>query len=228
MKTPANTLVLMSLAVSACVPLPTEPGTDAEAPSITVDGVIAPGEWDQAAVFHFDAHVPGGGTTPASVYLTNDPTNLYVAVRFARALVDASNSVGFEFDVDGDGALSAWDDGFVVNPGARRLSDVVRVTSEQDPRCPEGSLCGPQDESLGGTNDGAWGFDNDGSFTVYEASHPLRSGDIYDFALAAGDRIGFQLFLRMIGAGAIWPEGYGDTTFPPAGFQDVEIRAWPG
>lgn len=217
-------LVLVSFLASACIPLSTEPGDDARVPEIIVDGIMSDGEWEPATVFHFDANVPDGGTTPASIYLTNDAVDLFVAVRFQRTLVDPGNSVGVEFDTDGSNTLSVWDDGFVVNPDLGALSDVVRVTSEQYPRCPPGALCGPRDEGLGGTNDGAWSFANDGSFTVYEASHPLNSGDVYDFALTSGDVIGFQLFLRTIGPNASYPEGFGDTRFPAVGFQPVKIR----
>jgi hypothetical protein len=217
-------LTVTLLLVSSCTSVPTGPGADADIPEITVDGVLFDGEWDQATVFHFDANVPDGGMTPASVYLTNDDANLYVAVRLRREIADAGNSLGFEFDANGDNRISAWDDGFVVNPGARGLYDVVWVTSEQYLNCPVGAVCGPLDEKLGGTNDGDWSFENAGSFTVYEASHPLNSGDAYDFALSPGDVIGFQLFLRMIAADARYPEGYGDTRFPSAGFERVEIR----
>jgi hypothetical protein len=156
-------LALIWLLASSCVPLPMQPGDDAEVPDITVDGILSDGEWDQATVFHFDANLPGGRTAPASVYLTSDAVDLYVAVRFRRSIVDAGNGVGFEFDTDRDNTVSAGDDGFVVNPGAGILSDIVRVTSEQYPPCPAAALCGPRDEELGGTNDGAWGFGHDGS-----------------------------------------------------------------
>ena len=61
------------------------------------------------------------------------------------------------------------------------------------------SGCGKDD---GGDPDGAGAADNDGTWTTYELSHPLISGDEEDFALTAGSSvIGFFGTLR-VGNGA--------------------------
>jgi hypothetical protein len=56
-------------------------------------------------------------------------------------------------------------------------------------------------------NDGAGAFANDGTFSVYEISHPLNSGDVgHDFALSVGSTVGFFLFLRIIRAPEVFPQ----------------------
>ena len=51
-----------------------------------VDGVLSPNEWDAAGHFDFQANrspSEGGGTVPATVFVMNDSTNLYLALRIA-------------------------------------------------------------------------------------------------------------------------------------------------
>jgi hypothetical protein len=189
-----------------------------------VDGVLGAGEWRQAASIAFHAQVPGGGTTPAELFVMNDDTNLYVAVRFARAVVDPGNSLGLELDNDDDCARANGDDAVVMNP-AIGLVDDFRSNA---PPCPPGSpaaACGPRDFDAGGRNDGKGAFAHDGGFTVYEISHPLHSGDAgHDIDIHAGDSVGMYLFLRMIGSGG----NLGDTTFPDDGFLEIKTRPAPG
>ena len=87
----------------------------------------------------------------------------------------------------------------------------VRRFRTNTPPCPPGSAeatCGLSDSANGGTADGAGAFRHNGTFSMYEMSHPLNSGDVgHDFALAAGDAIGFYLDLRMIGAGGQYLAG---------------------
>lgn len=186
----------------------------------TIDGVFGDLEWDRAITFMFNADLPGveTGTTPATVYVLNDATNLYMALRFSRTVVDPGNSMAIEFDVDGNGFLSDGDDGVIINPTVGFRDLIRRVIAT--PPC-NGGLCGVRDTDLGGTLDGAGAFANDGSFTLYELSHPLNSGDTQDFALAPNDVIGFRLSLRMIDGP--YPDGFGDTDFPISGFQDITI-----
>ncbi|HSS01262.1 MAG TPA: hypothetical protein VLM79_29590 [Kofleriaceae bacterium] len=189
-----------------------------------VDGVLGAGEWRQAASIAFHAQLPGGGTAPAELFVMNDDANLYVAVRFARPVVDPGNSLGLELDNDDDCARANGDDAVVMNP-AVGLFDDFRTNA---PPCPPGSAtaaCAPRDDDAGGKNDGKGAFVHDGGFTVYELSHPLHSGDTgHDIDLRAGDSVGMYLSLRMIGAaGAI-----GDTTFPDDGFLEIKTRPAPG
>ena len=171
----------------------------------TIDGVLAPGEWDGAARFDLPVNVPEGGTTPGTLLVMNDGVNLYLAFRLARTTADMT-TVAVEFDNDHDGggfAPENGDDGLVVNsssPGT--LSDNFRI------RCtpPGGTtgFCGPGDMSPAspgvvypdglpapGTIDGKGAFRNDGTFSVFEISHPLDSADnAHDFSLKAGDTVG--------------------------------------
>ncbi len=178
----------------------------------TIAGVMSPGEWDGASSTEFAVNLPEGGTAPGSVFAMNDENNLYLAIRFARAIVDPGNSAVFEFDNDhSGGARVSGDDVLVVNPSID-FFDEVRTT---EPPCPAGALCGLLDTTLGGTNDGAGAFHNDGTFTVYEFAHPLNSlDDAHDFSLTPGATVGFTLMIRMIAAGAEFPVGFGDTSFP--------------
>ncbi|MCA1827940.1 MAG: hypothetical protein ABR567_21010 [Myxococcales bacterium] len=192
----------------------------------TIDGVLSPGEWDTAATFTFDVNLPGGGTTPGTLYVMDDHVNMYVALSFARGTVDLGNSFDVQFDNDDSGFPYAnGDDVLVVNPDFDPpLIDDVRTNA---PPCPPGrrpGTCGFRDVDLGGTNDGQAAFHNDGATTVYELSHPLDSGDPNDFSLKPGDRVGMAIFVRMI-AGSNFPDDFGDTDFPEFGeFLHIRIR----
>src|SRR5262245_37400837 len=105
-----------------------------------VDGVMSPGEWDNAGQVAFQAVRPaseGGGTTPATLYVMNDANKLYLAVRVQRPSMDVS-SVGFEFDNDHDGVREAGDDGILVNRHPAfpaTFYDNYRAPCGQDPIC---------------------------------------------------------------------------------------------
>jgi hypothetical protein len=180
----------------------------------TLDGVISPGEWDAAGSVNLLVNLPGGGTAPATLFVMNDASNLYLALRFARNVVDPGNSLSFDFDNNDDGIAANGDDGFGFSPPAF-FGDTFRTNA---PPCPPGSpeaACSATDLSAGGTNDGAGVFANDGTFSVYEMSHPLNSGDSgHDFALSVGSTVGFFLQLRMIRAPGEFPGDFGDTNFP--------------
>lgn len=177
----------------------------------TIDGVLSAGEWDDADTLNYAATLSpqeGGGTTPATLFVMNDATNLYLAVKVYRTTL-GSSSAGFEFDNDHD---DVWpengDDALVLNPPA--FFDDYRV---------DGS--GPVDTSDGGTSDGAGAATNNGSFTFYEISHPLDSADdAHDFSLAPGDVVGFSHQLRFCNTTCV------DTFVPgpgPGDFGDITI-----
>jgi FIMAH domain-containing protein len=179
-----------------------------------IDGVLSPGEWSSAAAHRLSVRVPGGSSTPATLYVMNDSVNLYMALEFDRAIVDPGNSFVAEFDNDNDGTAENGDDAYVYNPPIGLVDDFRTNV----PPCPPGSApatCGLRDVDDGGTNDGSGAFLNSGGRTVYETSHPLSSGDAgHDFALLAGDTVGFFIFNRMIGPGGVFPTDFGDTTWP--------------
>jgi hypothetical protein len=196
--------------------------------TIMIDGILCGTEWTGASQFTFNANLPDGSTTPATLFITNDATNLYLAVRFARVALDPANSLSFEFDSDNSGTLNDGDDGIILNPDIG-FKDLVRATTNTAPPggvpCPANGLCSYFDtQYLDGRNNGAAAIHNDGTYTVYEFAHPLNSGDPHDFSRASGQTLGVTLFLRMIAAGAVFPAGFGDTTYPAEGFLSVAIK----
>ncbi len=164
--------------------------------TVVVDGVMSPGEWDRALTYDFLASVPGGGVTPVMLFIQNDARNIYFAVRYARAGVDAGdNRFGFEFDTNNDGLGPAPGDdyfGFQQSPttvfyDAYRSGGGESVTDDPRP-------------------DGAGAFHNDGSASVFEISHPLNSGETgQDFALSPGSNIGFFMYLIIGGVTTTYP-----------------------
>ncbi len=183
-------------------------------PEVCIDGIISPGEWDPAdtigLVLDLTVNVPEGGTTPARLYVMNDAANLYLALRFERTVADPGNSLSFEFDNDNDGIREEGDDAIVYN-AASGFYDDFRMLHD-------GRWGGPKDIAYGGTSDGEGAFLNDGTYSVYEMSHPLDSADdLHDFSLSQGYTIGFYFHLRMIGPGGVWPEDYGETYYPSYG-----------
>jgi hypothetical protein len=196
----------------------------------TIDGVFGSGEWANAASFAIDVVLPEGGTTPGTLHVMNDASNLYIALRYARSVNDPGKSMALEFDNNGSAlfglpSIEEGDDVIVMNPGAGFFDDY----RTRRPPCPTQSICGMLDTDDGGSVDGSGAFAHDGAFHVYEISHPLRSGDAaHDFSLAAGQDLGLQVDIRLIAAGAEWPRGFGDTRWPGGGgYVYVRIGAAP-
>jgi hypothetical protein len=199
----------------------------------TIDGVFSAGEWAGAATVSFAANLPaaeGGGTTPATLYFLNDGTNLYVALKAARARLDITALV-LSFDNEHTGSLeiNEGDDALVLNLSSS-LPPVFSDNFETFlPPCPAGSICGPVDTSAGGTNDGGGSGSNDGSFTYAELRHPLNSSDdAHDFSLSPGDIVGFHVLVRFINV--VTTPSFGDTDLPspiiaPYQFADLQIAS---
>jgi hypothetical protein len=189
---------------------------DPEATAPVIDGMFSLGEWGDP-FRTFLVNLPGGGTTDAELYIRNDANTLYLAVRFRRSIVDPGNSASFEFDNDNSETLNHGDDGIILNPSVG-FRDLVRsdVKPNEEP-CPG---CSFVDTDFGGTNDGAAAFANDGTFTLYEFSHPLNSGDAFDFSRSAGQTLGLFVSIRMIRAtegSPQFPGDFGDTDYPGVG-----------
>jgi len=187
-------------------------GVQSGAGTAAADGVMSAGEWDHATRFDIAVNVPGG-TTPARLYVMNDTKNLYLALTFPRTPPAGERStVAFAFDDDGSGTLSPGDDGFIVADGA--FHDNVAEP------CPNGLVCGIFDTDVMGTNDGGGAFANDGTTSVYELFHPLKSGDSHDFTLISGNRIGMNIFVTLV-----QPSSSQDTNIPgPNAFLPLTIR----
>jgi endo-1,4-beta-xylanase len=150
-----------------------------------IDGTFSPGEWDSAAKFDFAANLLDGTTTPATLFVMNDSQNLYLAVRVRQSALPYS-SFSCELDPNHDFvSFSPGNDGFVLNSFWGFFDDVRT------------ELFFPEDTTVGGTNDGQGAVTNDGTFSYYEMSHPLRSGDVNDVALSPGASIPFLTELRL-------------------------------
>jgi hypothetical protein len=179
----------------------------------TIDGTLSPGEWSGATTLNVVINLPAGGGTLAKLLVMNDATDLYLAFSFDGSF--SGNSLSFEFDVDGNNKLSVGDDGIVFNPSVGFI-DVVRTMA---PPCPSPGLCSFPDSDLGGTTDGAGAFRSDGTTTVYELRHPLKSGDRDDVALVRGDTIGVQMSI------SLQDSAIARTEFPgPSAFFGLTIR----
>ncbi len=160
---------------------------------VTIDGVLAAGEWDDAAAFGPVAVELGGDVTTATVYVRAGSRNLLIGVRFDRDLMSlAVHTVAVRLDatpVDGSwnaGATGNGDDGWVVNLLQGWFFD-EHFSTAVDPNQ------GQRDDEHGGTVDGSMAVGYDGSSTVVEVSHPIRGGDIRDVALAAGETFGLSV-----------------------------------
>lgn len=187
----------------------------------TVDGDFSDGEWLCARTYTFTANV-SGGATPATLYVMNDGTNLYLAVRIRRSSADKVNTLQFNFDNDdswtlsGAGAAQAGDDVLSLD-AAKGFADGYLTekctTSSQ-------SSCWSTDLSGGGAAEGSGALSNDGSYTTYEISHPLHTGDVgHDVSLSGGSRVGLFLTLQ-VGSGA-----QGNTQWPQfRQYLEIEIK----
>lgn len=180
----------------------------------TLDGDLGSAEWAFSARVNFQAAIPGGGTTPATLLVMNDATNLYLAVRFDRTVVDHQNSLTFIFDNNDDGQTANGDDKIRYEGTPAAFAGFIDEHFSNAPPCPSGVFCAVQDTAATGTNDGAGVFKHHGTFSVYELSHPLDSADnAHDFSLAAGNSVGFFLGLTMVDAQL----NIADTFFPGNG-----------
>jgi len=179
----------------------------------TIDGHLGPGEWDSAGKLDLVLNLPvadGGGTTTGTLFVMNDGTSLYLAVKVLRPQLNTGDlgfgldQVVFEFDNNhNDGPPEEGDDILVLSPGINIFGvsaflDEVRTTRAP---CPAGvGLCGLLDVQLDvpGTNDGAGAATNNGTFSFFEMSHPLAGADsLNDFSLAPGSTVGFSLLVNL-------------------------------
>jgi hypothetical protein len=150
-----------------------------------VDGVLAPGEWDTAGHYDFQANrspAEGGGTVPATLFVMNDATNLYLALRVS---VTGLGNSAF------DGMFQVPESPF--GPG----NDILRAV----PWAFEDShwhQTGPAtwdwftDTAFGGTQDGASHASANGGIGAFEVMHPLNTtDDLHDFSLAVPSHIDY-------------------------------------
>ena len=154
----------------------------------TIDGIMGPGEWVNADSYDFTTdHVP----TPVdgTLYVMNDAENLYIFVKIYR---DDDAILTIKFDNDND--RIEWeedDDGISYNwDNLDSFFDLHYSAWGSDPT----------------TQDGQGAHTGGASHEYAEFSHPLNSGDPYDFALSIGDTVGFQICFDAEFAGiGYWP-----------------------
>ena len=87
-------------------------------PSTLIADVMSPGEWDNAVKIDFNANGPGGGTTPATLYIMNDSFNLYLAVKITGSSFGSLPQFIADFDNNNDGIMEDGEDGFMVGTTA--------------------------------------------------------------------------------------------------------------
>lgn len=158
-----------------------------------IDGTISAGGWDDA---HMEAF-----TTPGEVegvlYIKNDFTNLYIAVRIEDPTLSHNDTVRVMFDDDHNGRLEAGE-------------DIIGWGSGSSPGLWDGYFDGryvTQDAADRGTSDGETAARNHGIYNHFEISHPLDSGDdVHDFSLSIGDTVGFAIGVTIDGTPrGMWP-----------------------
>jgi hypothetical protein len=165
------------------------------------DGVLCEPGWATATTFTFNVNLVGGGTVPATASVWNDATDLHLALKLPYT--GTESTLTFSFDNNNVGYAQAGDDIILLNPPNQLIDDFLLS-------CPGTGCYGHFDTSYGGNNDGSGAVHSDGSFTVYEMSHPLNSGDIgHDFTLAPGQTVGMFIEVQL----ANWP-AYARTDWP--------------
>lgn len=196
----------------------------------TVDGVLSPGEWDDAVSTRLLVVRPesaGGGLVPGVLRAMSDDHRLYFSVEIEGDTSGFAQSHFLYLDVDRDGAVSDGDDvfGFTYWTPAGSGGVPGGTTAFFDdfyaPCVLDGvpSLCGPEDVApmpgMGpaGTTDGGAAL-SFGATSVVEEWHPYDGTDLRDLRAAPGDTIAMQLFIRLLDACADWPRCYGDSGFP--------------
>lgn len=190
----------------------------------TIDGHLAPGEWDRAGVVDF-VFSDGVESRPSRLYVMNDETDLYIAVvitneDFNGSVASQSDVLDIFFDNDHDGGI-AWSnselgDDFLQAPVPHegRFWDGFTCTAPCEP-----SLSWQRDPIDAGTPDADAAVTHTdpvpghiGTYT-FEFRKTLNSGDAaHDFALSSGDVVG--VFLE-----------YVDT---PVGASGGSFNTWPG
>ena len=184
----------------------------------TIDGILAPGEWNKAATADVTIVLEDGSAAPSTLFVMNDNKNLYLGLKVPRTSLGAS-TVAFQFDNNNNGIAEIGDDALVLNPDAG-FFDEARTNQ---PPCPTGPICVLKDTDVGGTQDGQGATTNNGSYSFYEMSHPLDSGDrLHDFSLKSGSVVGFSLQVRFCSI-TVCPAA--DTFFPaPGHYGTIKIK----
>jgi len=162
----------------------------------TIDGTMSPGEWAAADTINF---VSTDQTIAHTLYVMNDMNNLYIAVlREDTTPATAADWVTFIFDNNNNGVIETGDD---------RISAMLALGSPVFSDAFYSGAIPVSDEGwqYEGTVDGSASVGAQGTYTIFEISHPLDSGDYgfvdwqqtmagpHDFNLNFGDTVGFNI-----------------------------------
>jgi len=166
-----------------------------------IDGTMSPGEWAAADTINF---VSTDQTIVHTLYVMNDMNNLYLAVmREDTTPATAADWVTFVFDNNNNGVIETGDD---------RISAMLALGSPLFSDAFYSGAIPVSDEGwqYEGTVDGSAAVGAQGTYTIFEISHPFHSGDYgpvdwqdvgsatrklgpHDFNLNFGDTVGFNI-----------------------------------
>lgn len=147
----------------------------------TIDGLISPAnEWDNAA----QVSVFTGSYAGSVFYVMNDEINLYLALKVVDSTFMDNDMVSVRFDNDHNGVTDVGDD--KIFPTKNEFRDCHY-------RRPGPGWGAPDSLYIDGSSDGSSAAGRLNGANFFEVSHPLNSGDPYDFSLSAGDIVGFCL-----------------------------------
>src|SRR5262249_53094712 len=176
----------------------------------SIDGLQGSGEWDTAATLNFTA-----GTTPATLFVMNDRTNLYVAVRVARP-TSGKTSLDVVFDNDHEsGELRNGNDALSLSTAPVAFRDEFATDQACAPQ-----WCWVADTTAGGTNDGSGAVTNNGAVSFYEFAHPLDSAaQTPASGCTTRKSVGFAVFCEVGHPTCV------DPRFPGPGDGDIVVSA---
>jgi len=156
----------------------------------TIDGNMQAAEWAAASKATFGPFAVGVQTITGTLYMMNDPVNLYMAVSIEgdNDFNPGPGGDGFRayFDNDHGGETSREQgDDDVIADGTLPIGDMYyNVPSVWD----------LWDNLAGGTSDGQSMGSRQGASNQFELSHPLDDTDnAHDFSLSIGQTVGFSL-----------------------------------
>ncbi len=171
----------------------------------TIDGVKSPGEWAGAV----QAPIFTGPYAGSTLYRLNDAGSLYFGIEVHDPNPHRHDVIRIRFDNDVDGRATPGDDALRIDPSGFR----------------DGHFAGfwtAPDTVVHGT--GAVGYT--GSTTFHELGHLLRSGDPQDFALTAGEDVGFcVIFLEQeqTSADRQFPAGCGGSVLDQSSYARLRV-----
>lgn len=170
----------------------------------TIDGIIEPAEWDEAAsTSFFLLENSTSDMIPATLYTMNNETNLYVALVIERSGVNFSEIATFYLDYNDNGILDDGDDALRLSRTFLASSGqfTTRFVDSYGAFC-DGTECKLQlpDVENGGTNEGAGAIVNNGTSVVLEWVRPLASPDTaHDARLRVNETVQLRGMVSLLG-----------------------------